>query len=149
MIRVAPFIPADAAAMAVNIAQSRDWPGQMTPHLMALSAKGRAFTLRCDGQVLCIVGLMEVHAQAATGWALMAEGCWGHMGDITRIVRTYLDDQHFRRIDMLVRADFAAGHRWARRLGFVREAVLRAWTPDGEDMVMHARIRGSQRMAHG
>lgn len=141
MIRVDPFTMADVDAIIPQDAQLDDWPDDMAPHLHALAGKGRAFSLRAEGRILCIVGVMEVHRQAATAWALMAPGCWGHMGEITRIVRNYLDDQPFRRIDMLVRAHFGAGHRWAARLGFDREAVLRAWTPDGEDMVMHARIR--------
>lgn len=142
MIGVAPLEARDVRAIAPQDAQLRDWPDDMEPHLAALAAKGRAFTLRADGRVLAIMGVMEVHRQAATAWALIGRGCWGHMGAMTRICRDYLDDQPHRRIDMLVRAGFAAGHRWAGRLGFEREAVLRAWTPDGEDMVMHARIRG-------
>ena len=141
MIRIAPYVPGDAASVTPQDAQLRDWPIDLRPHLAAMAAKGRAFTLRADGRVLAIVGLLEVHRGAATGWAVMAQGCWGHMGELTRIVRQYLDDQPYRRIDMLVRADFAAGHRWARRLGFAREATLRAWSPDGGDMVMFARFR--------
>lgn len=143
MIRVYPFAPGDAQHIAPQDAQLRDWPSDMGSQLMALATKGRAFTLRAEGRVLCIMGLLEVHQQAATAWALIGPGCWGHMGEMTRIVRTYLDGQPYRRMDMLVRAEFAAGHRWAGRLGFSREAVLRAWAPDGGDMVMHARIRGT------
>ena len=141
MIRVAPFAMDDARVIAPQDAQLRDWPSDMTPHLRALAGKGRAFTLRNDGRPIAIMGVMEVHREAATAWAMIGRGCWGHMGDMTRICREYLDDQPYRRIDMLVRASFAAGQRWARRLGFEREAVLRAWTPDGEDMMMFARIR--------
>lgn len=142
MIRVDPFNLTDASALVPQDGQARDWPSDLGPYLRAFAGKGRAFTLRAEGRVLCIMGLMEVHHQAATAWAIMASGCWGHMGEMTIICRRYLDDQPFRRIDMLVRAGFPAGQRWAERLGFEREAVLRAWAPDGEDMMMFARIRG-------
>lgn len=152
MIRVDPFAWHDADMIAPQDAQLADWPSDMRPHLAAMAGKGGAFTLRLvqpgdartDGRVLAIMGVIEVHAQAGTAWALMAPGCWGHMGELTRIARNYLDARPYRRIDMLVRAEFAAGHRWARRLGFTREAVLRAWRPDGGDMVMHARIAGGE-----
>lgn len=144
MIRVTPFAWHDADAIAPQDAQLRDWPDDMRPHLAAMAGKGQAFTLRQDGRVLAIMGVMENHAEAGTAWALMAPGCWGQMGELTRIARNYLDGLRYRRIDMMVRAEFAAGHRWARRLGFTREAVLRAWAPGGGDMVMHARIAGDE-----
>lgn len=142
MIRIDPFAWTDMDAIAPRDAGQGEWSGDMRAQMAAMTAKGRAFTLRAgDGRVLAIMGVLAVHAHSATAWALMAPGCWGHMGDMTRIVRDYLDGLDFRRIDMLVRAEFAAGHRWAARLGFAREGVLRAWAQDGGDMVMHARIR--------
>ena len=141
MIRVSVFDSADAAGVVAQAGQATDWPDNAGPHLARMAAAGSAFTLRNEGKVLCIAGVLRMHAQAGTAWTIMAPGCWGHMGRIGHMFRDYLDTLDYRRIDMLVRAEFAAGHRWARRLGFTHEAVLHAWAPDGGDMVMHARIR--------
>ncbi|MFY9350663.1 MAG: hypothetical protein WBL20_07740 [Sphingobium sp.] len=137
MIRIAAFQWTDADGLMPEADSAA-----LRANLATMAAKGRAFTLRTDGRILAVMGVLAVHDQCGTAWALMAPGCWGHMGALTRIVRDYLDGLPFRRIDMLVRAEFAPGHRWATRLGFAREGLLRAWRPDGGDMVMHARIRG-------
>lgn len=142
MIRVSVFQSNDVRDVVAQSAQARDWPEDLDPHVVRMAAGGSAFTLRTCDRVLCVAGVVRVHDGAATAWAVMAPGCWGHMGEMTRKIRDYLDGLNYRRIDMLVRADFAAGHRWARHLGFAREALLRCWAPDGGDMVMHARIRG-------
>jgi len=145
MIRSALFVPDDASEIVTQSAQAKDWPSDLKPHAMKMAAHGSAFTLRlADRRIICIAGIMRNHAASGTAWTVMAPGCWGHMGELTRILTNYLDGVVFRRVDMMVRAEFAPGHRWAARLGFKREAVLRHWAPDGGDMVVHARIKGEE-----
>ncbi len=142
MIRVSPFQSSDVDAVFAAANGARDYPGDLRVHTVRMAAQGSAFTLRSDdGRVLCIAGVVRVHDQSGTAWAIMARGVWGRMAQITRMVRDYLDGLSYRRIDMIVRGDFRAGHRWACALGFEQEAVLRCWAQDGGDMVMYVRIR--------
>ena len=144
MIRSSLFTPCDADAIVAQAAQAKDWPVDLKPHVVKMAAHGCAFTLRADSRIICIAGVVRNHAASGTAWTVMAPGCWGHMGELTRILRNYLDGAEYRRVDMMVRAEFAVGHRWASRLGFKREAVLRHWAPDGGDMVLHARFKGEE-----
>lgn len=132
IVRVAPFHAADSAILSAD----------MEGHVRKMASGGMAFTFRAaDERVLLISGILRVHATTGTAWAIVLPGIWGHMGRITRMMTDYFDGLDLSRIDMLVRADFLPGLRWAARLGFTREAVLRRWAPDGGDMVMFARIR--------
>lgn len=127
MIRIDPFAPADLAAFVPR-------PEQRTaadpPRARALAAAelGPAFTARDDdGHVLGCAGLCENSREHATAWALFADQIrpaqWAR---ITAAIREVLSVSDYRRIDMMVRSDFAAARHFAEALGFEEEAVLYA-----------------------
>ena len=55
-------------------------------------------------------------------------------------IRRVLDASGYRRIDTVVRDDFAAAHRFARRLGFVQCGLFRRYGADGSDFAFYERI---------
>jgi hypothetical protein len=59
---------------------------------------------------------------------------------ITKTIRRYLA-QVGGRIELTVRADFEAGQRWVRALGFhIETPRLEAFGPEGEDHIGYVRF---------
>jgi hypothetical protein len=46
----------------------------------------------------------------------------------------------YRRIEATVDVGFTEGERWMTLLGFEYEGLMRAYRPDGQDMLMFARV---------
>lgn len=95
-----------------------------------------------DGQLIAACGVYEMWEGRAHAWALMTPQSGPEMLGITRAVRTWLLSQPFNRVEATVEYNFAAGHRWARFLGFELEAErMRAFGPDGEDHTLYAWVK--------
>jgi RimJ/RimL family protein N-acetyltransferase len=53
----------------------------------------------------------------------------------------FLDNAPYRRIEATVDVGFKQGHRWIKMLGFELEGYMRAYRPDGADMLLYARVK--------
>ena len=74
-------------------------------------------------------------------WMLISKLAAPHMLAITRRVKAGLEGLKGR-IELTVRHDFQAGHRWAKMLGFeVETPLLAAYGPAGEDHVGYVLFR--------
>lgn len=91
--------------------------------------------------VLGCAGLVEVWRDRAIAWALVTPAALHHWVAVHRLVRDVLRDAPWRRVEMHVDVDHDAAVRWAERLGFVREGRMRAFTTDGRDCYLYARIK--------
>lgn len=138
---VRQFLPADLLLIALQ------------PHQRALSAEvatvsyaeqlaahGEAFTVAVDGEVVAVIGLIHQWDGCARAYAFLGEHAGRHMVQITRRVRDYLAKCPVRRIEAAVQDDFAAGHRWAKLLGFTVEGWMRKYWND-HDALLYARTR--------
>jgi RimJ/RimL family protein N-acetyltransferase len=74
-------------------------------------------------------------------WAMFSEGALRQFKLIHRVVRAVLNGAKWRRIEMTVDANHAAAIAWAERLGFEREGLMRAVTPDGRDCFLYAKVK--------
>lgn len=94
--------------------------------------------LRCIGAA----GILPIYSGRSIAWAFMSKESGKYMRQITRKVRAALDMDPTPRIEMLVNADFADGHRWAKMLGFELEAErMRKHGVNGNDESLYARIK--------
>lgn len=147
-MRIRPFAPGDLLELAapagggLQAAQSYLSPG-LTPAIgEALRAGGLAFTVEDDGgRPVSSIGLVELWEGRALAWAIMSAGAGRHLLGITRAVRRFLAVSPWRRIEAGVECSFAAGHRWARVLGFKLEAERMASWSAGRDFALYARLR--------
>ena len=74
-------------------------------------------------------------------WMFMNYVAGPHMLSITRAVIKKLDAISGR-LELTVRCDFRAGHRWAKMLGFLVETqTMKAYGPEGEDHTLYVRYR--------
>lgn len=101
-----------------------------------------SYTLSYDGKPILCGGTMTQWPGRHMGWAYLNKHSGRHMLAVTRAAREHLDGVRGR-IDFTVRRDFAAGHKWAKLLGFEIEnppGILRAYGPEGEDHIAYVRF---------
>jgi hypothetical protein len=94
---------------------------------------------------LCVAagGVMPVWGGRAVAWALFSDRARPAMTAIVRQLRFTLDTYPAKRIEMTVRAEFAAGCRLARVLGFRCETPhgMASFYPDGSTAYLYARTQ--------
>lgn len=128
------------AAIQVQDAQSYATPYMTPEHATALEST-LAFTYVSGGIVLAVGGLCEMWPGRATMWSYIDRRAARHFIGVHRTALWMLENCPFRRVEADVTADFEAGHRWLKMLGFVLEAPrLRAYLPSGEDCALYARV---------
>lgn len=127
--------PWDAAAIVVQ--RGQDAEGLLD---RAMMQDGPTFTIEADsGRILLIGGLTEVHRGHAIAWSVLAAGQHGDtLAAVTDATRAVIHTSGYRRVSTLVRCAFRPAHRWALRLGFEREGIMRAYGPDGSDYAVYA-----------
>lgn len=94
-----------------------------------------------DGRVLGCAGVVEVWRDRGIAWALFSEDALRHWTRVHRATLAVLEDAPWRRIEMHVDVGHAAAARWAERLHFQYEGRMRAFTSDGRDCFLYARVR--------
>jgi hypothetical protein len=140
-VRIVPFEPWHLEQIALQPAQAFVGPMLDPDYGAELAAAGEAYSALMDGCVLASCGIVPVHPGLANAWALLSACGPDRFLRIHKAVARFLKRQPFRRVQTTVRSDFAAGHRWARALGFTAEARLEAWGPEGDDYHIYKRVR--------
>lgn len=113
----------------------------MSADLSELSTAGFAWVAEHEGEVLAIAGLVPQWENRALAWALLSGNCGEHFWGIHSAVHRFLDQSPYRRIEAHVDAGFKQGHRWITMLGFEIEGYMKAFRPDGSDMLLYARVK--------
>lgn len=87
-----------------------------------LCSRGPAWSaIAGDGRVLCVAGFAEIFPPVhAVAWAMLAEGIGRDHRRITEYARARVDEQNYRRIDLITAARLPC-LKWARMLGFERD----------------------------
>jgi RimJ/RimL family protein N-acetyltransferase len=106
-----------------------------------LSEQGLAWTAEHEGRILAIAGLQPQWENRAIAWALVSGAAGSHFWAIHSAVRNFLNSAPYRRIEATVDVGFEQGHRWIKMLGFEIEGYMRAYRPDGADMLLYAKVK--------
>lgn len=111
----------------------------------ALEKSEHAYTaVSQSGRVLLCAGVAMFWPGTGEAWAFFDPVCKREFLALHRAVKRFLETSPIRRIQAAVEVDFAAGHRWAKLLGFETEAALcKAYLPNGRDCVMYAKVRAA------
>lgn len=113
-------------------------------YLDAMALPGHGFSLVKNGHLIASAGVYPVWKGLGEAWVIPSDLIKPHRRQLVTYVREYLDrlfeENDYRRVQATVREDFDAGHRFIKFFGFQREAVLRAYGPDGADHVQYARL---------
>ena len=95
-----------------------------------------SWTLVVDGKPALCGGTMEQWTGRSIGWAYLNSTTGKYMLFVTRGAKEILRKAGPGRIEITARADFPAGQRWARMLGFkIETPVLKRFGPEGEDHI--------------
>lgn len=137
--------PADSIAIDVQPMQRLDGFGEDRWD----ASKWRDLVMQSDwceqairnGRTVALAGWTRLWPGVVHAYASIACDCGPSMLAVTRRVRQAMHEaKGVRRFQTSVRADFAAGHRWAALLGFEPEGVLSCYGPDGADHILYAKV---------
>lgn len=106
-----------------------------------LANKGLAWTAEHENRILAIAGVEPQWENRAIAFALISGSAGPYFRAIHSAVHDFLNRTPYRRIEATVDVGFEQGHRWIKMLGFEIEGYMRAYRPDGADMLLYARIR--------
>ena len=106
-----------------------------------LANQGLAWTAEHNSKILAIAGVEPQWENRAIAFALIAESAGQFFPAIHKAVRDFLVRAPYRRIEATVDVGFEQGHRWIKMLGFEIEGYMKAYRPDGADMLLYARVR--------
>ncbi len=106
---------------------------------------GIAYTGRNDeGDIIAIGGVTLMWDKVGSGW-VMTSGlilkykAWTHRA-IRNILEQAIVKHNLHRIESIILKDHCVSQKWAERLGFEREGLMRKYDTDGNDYYLYARI---------
>jgi len=116
------------------------------PHITEAYAKAlegvHAFTGMVDGVPIGVGGVVELWDNRALLWSFIDRRAGPHFISVHRATKMFLETLPYRRIEAECDCEFAAGHRWLKKLGFEMEAPrMRAFRIDGGDSALYARVK--------
>jgi hypothetical protein len=142
MIRIARMRPEHVAGFRLQPKQAM-LAGNLADqdYVASLVASGHAYAALLDGRAIAFGGCIEMWKERAYMWSLIGEDAGPHMRTLVRAADGFLKAALWRRIEVAVASDFRAGHRLVRLLGFEYEGRMRAFSPDGADHDLYARVK--------
>ena len=142
MIRIARMKPEHVVGFRLQPKQAM-LAGNLSDasYVAALVGSGNAYTALVDGRAVAFAGCLELWADRAYLWSLIGEDAGPHMRTLIRAAAGYLKVAPWRRIEAAVASDFRQGHRLIKMLGFEFEGRMRAFSPDGVDHDLYARVK--------
>ncbi len=118
----------------------------LPPHYWrAMEESGTAFSAFCDGELLGCGGYYQPWAGSAHCWVWETPAAHKHPQGVHKLVKRAIllleRDKGIWRISCDVRCGNTRAERWVELLGFVKEATMRRFGPDGSDFSLYARVR--------
>jgi len=142
MVEIVAFAPEHLIALRLQGAQASLQPFLTLEHGQQIAAcPGMAQTALLDGAPIACAGMIELWPNRACAWSYLSDTALKHIRAIHRAVIAALKAARWRRIEMSVDVRHTAAKRWAWHLGFDVEGTARAYTPDGRDCEIWARVR--------
>lgn len=141
-MKIVALTPDHIMAVQLQRAQAYAQPLVGAQHAQDLAAaKGVAWSALDGADVIACAGLIEMHAQRAVAWAMFSDAALRQFKTIHRVAAGVIMASPWRRIEMTVDAQHRAAITWAERLGFEREGLMAAYTPDGRDCFLYSRVK--------
>jgi hypothetical protein len=136
-----PFHPAHLLEIELQRATPKDVSLFSDPTYGEALASGDSRSVFDDaGHVRACLGVFEAMPGLGWAWAMFSPGAAKLLPEISDYARDYLATCRFRRIEGHINPAFRASIRWAKRMGFQFEGVMRRHTPNG-DAHLYAWVR--------
>ena len=140
------FVPLTSELLAWAAAEEADAGSRalLTPEVLAVylpRPPGYGEAMLGRGRVLAAGGLVPLWPERAIAWLMLSPHATVREKALAlRRVQAGLARAPFRRVEMQVRTTEPWCRRFAARLGFAEEGVMRAYDPDGRDYGLFARV---------
>lgn len=136
-------LPGHLGSIRVQDIQKTEQVILLADEYAEIACKHPSFSMWVGNECLGAAGIVPLFPHRAMAWALLSRNIGGYLLHATRKTRQFLELSSIERIEMTVRADYAAGHRWARLLGMELETPepLKKHGAHGEDEMLYARIK--------
>lgn len=142
MPELVPFNPAHLESLSLRVEQKSMRQLFSPEYGRALAEHGvHTYSVVDQGEILLCMGLMPLWGRVAEAWMLVGPDVWRASTYLYRLLSWGLPTLPFKRIQATVRCDFAVGQRFAERLGFVNEGIMRAYDLEGLDVYRYARVQ--------
>lgn len=144
MIQIIPFEAKHMKFMFENGLQDPLLKSHWTEKAMEyVEGLGVCYTVIARGVPVLCGGILEHWENRGEAWLVFGMPKTEDFIFLYRAVDRFLKASKLRRIEMVVDFNFDAGHRWARLLGFKKEADrLVAYRPNGGDVSLYGMVRG-------
>lgn len=111
----------------------------------AREESGKCLTGWVDGEVVGVTGIEEKWPGVADIWLMLTPYINKHVKQgyqcILRGIEKLINDNNLRRVQSYGRVDFLECHILFKHLGFEVEGLAKAYTPDGVDCIMYAKVK--------
>lgn len=139
MTELVQFEPRHLDLMEIQDAQRGTFPHGDQSYGLSLMKAGPCWSVVVDGHIVACGGLCVQWEGRAVVWAILSKGA--PLVPVTRAVLRVIQSRGIpRRLECFVDVSFPQGIRWAEMLGFQREGLMRAFSPDGRDHLLFARV---------
>lgn len=112
--------------------------------LRAVELTKWAHTAVVTGDVVCCFGVIELWPGLGEAWMLTSDKIKRYPISLTRGAQRYFsaaaNGLQLRRLQITTNVNDELAVRWANRLNFTQEGLLRSYGPDGSDHFMYSRI---------
>jgi hypothetical protein len=143
MISYGPFKAAHLYEL--NVQEAQRWTmAYLEPNIATGLETLWSNTVFKDGRPICCGGVIAQRADYGILWSFVGSDVTPHDFPLLhRLVKAFVGALPFRRLEMHVDCGFRNGHRWAKALGFTKEAErMRGFLLNGGDAAMYARVKG-------
>lgn len=139
---IVPFSPEHIVRIKAQPAQIPDamCHGMTEAHAKNLMAVGPAVTGMVGDEIIFCLGKAEIWKNRHVVWSMMSESAGKHMIGIVRAARRLIAMQAGDgRLEVMVRAEFGEGCRFAELMGFKFHHYEERFLPDGGDARIYVR----------
>lgn len=140
MIEVIPFEPEHLAMIDFQPSQVGLMEVVDDDYAASLKASGPCYTGMKGDKVVVCAGISIMWDNRAIGWVKMSKDAGRDLVFIHRAVQNIIDNAGMRRVEAYVDSTFEEGKRWVKMLGMSYEGTMKAFSPDGRDHDLYARI---------
>lgn len=144
MFEIRPYIPNDYFEIERRKFDLLSFLNMPDPKTVSRKlACGEAYTILLDGKVMASGGILPLWKGVGEAWAITSDMVESHKlffgKTALKVFKKALNG--FERVQTLIDADHAVSMKWAERLGFVNEGLMRKFI-GGRDYYRYALIRG-------
>ena len=142
MIDIIPAVPSDLDQLELKeIFEHKD---ALVCGKAVIRAGNPAFSIIADLKVIGVFGGTYLYPGVMEVFGLFSEEIKTHRFSFHKacleLVKGAFEKYNVHRLQIVVRADYREGQKWANVLGFLAEGTLRKFGPDKHDYIIYGRV---------